>query len=229
MKDYIKIIKELKKTPRGKAILFFCFYLIFFILIAILARLLPGGNNLDIQEEEKEDYISIEEINGYNYAYNYILNIDNNIITVNGNKNGSEEEFTFILNNIPYNYYKSGTLYYSNGVIVDNPSYLLDLIDNIDLLLEKASYDSVINYKSGKNILRYSISSSTISNMIDGIDLDIEEIPNEIRLTKNTDKIDEVDLDLSSYCIATKKCLYNMSVKMSYSDFNNIGEITNNR
>ena len=65
--------------------------------------------------------------------------------------------------------------------------------------------------------------------MIDGIDLDIEEIPNEIRLTKNTDKIDEVDLDLSSYCIATKKCLYNMSVKMSYSDFNNIGEITNNR
>lgn len=229
MKEFIKLVKELKKTPRGKALLFFGFYFIFFLLIAVFARLIPAKTNINVEEENKEDFISIREINGYNYAYKYYFNIDNNNITIDGKKNGEEEEFIYTLNGVNYNYYKNGTLYYSNGLIVDSPSTLLEIIDNIDLFLEKASYDSVVNYKSGKKVYRYIISSSTISNVVDRIDLDIEEIPNEIRITQNTDKIDEVEIVLNSYCLAVNKCMNNMSIKMSYDDFNNIGEITNNK
>ena len=71
MKKFIKLIKELKKTPRGKGILFFGFYLVFFLIIAIVARLAPARPNITDNNKEDEDIISIREINGYNYYYEY--------------------------------------------------------------------------------------------------------------------------------------------------------------
>ena len=38
MKELFKNIKELSKTTKGKAILFFGFYFVFFIIIMIIAR-----------------------------------------------------------------------------------------------------------------------------------------------------------------------------------------------
>lgn len=227
MKKFIKLIKELRKTPRGKGILFFSFYLVFFLVIAIVARIVPS-KPITAEDTKDDDFISIKEVNGYNYNYKYTIALDNNNILVNGKKNNDKEEFTYTLNGIDFNYYKSGTLYYSNNLEVDRPLYL-DIIDNIDLLLKNSSYDSVVNYKSGKQVLRYQISSSTISNIINDKDLDIEEVPNEIRLTQNDDRIDEVELVLDSYCSALNICLNNMDIKMEYSGFDTVKEITNNK
>ncbi|MDO4996020.1 MAG: hypothetical protein Q4E69_02465 [Bacilli bacterium] len=226
MKNFIKLIKELKKTPRGKGILFFSFYLVFFLIIAIVARLVPNKPIVTDNIENEEDIISIREVNGYNYNYKYTINVDNNIIYVNGMKDNEEEKFTYTVNNIDFDYYKSGTLYYINQEEVDTPMYL-NIIDNIDLLLSNSYYDSVVNYKSGKQVLRYQISSSTISNMLNSKDLDIEEIPNEIRVTQNNDRIDEVEIVLDSYCSALNICLNNMNIKMEYSGFDTVEEITN--
>ena len=44
MKKVIDIFKELKKTPRGKSILFFGGYLIFFVVLMVLVRV-SGNNN----------------------------------------------------------------------------------------------------------------------------------------------------------------------------------------
>lgn len=225
MKNFIKLIKELKKTPRGKGILFFGFYFIFFLIIAIVARLVPNNPITTDNSSNEEDTISIREVNGYNYNYKYTINVDNNIIYVNGMKDNSEEYLTYNVNNMDFNYYKSGTLYYIDDQEVDTPMYL-NIIDNIDLLLSNSSYDSVVNYKSGKQILRYQISSSTISNMLNSKDLDIEEIPNEIRVTQNNDRIDEVEIVLDSYCSALNICLNNMNIKMEYSGFDTVEGIT---
>lgn len=227
MKSFIELIKELRKTPRGKGILFFSFYLVFFLILAIAARVIPNNPVLNNEDTEDEDIISITKVNGYNYNYKYTIDVDNNIITVEGKKNNDEEEFIYTLNGIDFNYYKSGTLFYSNDLEVDRPMYL-NIIDNIDLLLHDASYDSVVNYKSGKQVLRYQISSSTISNIINNKDLDIEEVPNEIRVTMNNENIDEVELVFNSYCSALNICLKNMDIKMEYSGFNTVEEITNN-
>lgn len=227
MKSFIKLIKELRKTPRGKGILFFSFYLVFFLILAIAARVIPNNPVLNNEDTEDEDIISITKVNGYNYNYKYTIDVDNNIITVEGKKNNDEEEFIYTLNGIDFNYYKSGTLFYSNDLEVDRPMYL-NIIDNIDLLLHDASYDSVVNYKSGKQVLRYQISSSTISSIINNKDLDIEEVPNEIRVTMNNENIDEVELVFNSYCSALNICLKNMDIKMEYSGFNTVEEITNN-
>ena len=228
MKNFIKLIKELRKTPRGKGILFFGFYLVFFLIIAIVARLAPARPNITDNNKEDEDIISIREINGYNYYYEYNITVDNNNIKVVGKKMNDEEELTYTLNGVDYKYYKSGTLFYTNGVEVDSPMYL-DIIDNIDLLLNNSTYDSVVNYKSGKQVLRYQISSATISNIINYEDLDVEEIPNEIRVSmNNSDSIDEVELVLDSYCHAKNVCLNNMNIKMKYTGFDTVKEITNN-
>ena len=71
-------LKELMSTPRGKAIVFFGAYLIFFIIIAVSAR--SGGGNsspLDrVYETGDEKSFSMANIESNNYKYNYKIMID---------------------------------------------------------------------------------------------------------------------------------------------------------
>ncbi len=223
MKKLLQLIKELKKTPRGRGILFFAFYFVFFLLIAIVARTFP--TNREIKKEE--DVFNISNINGNNYAYIYNINVDSNITNITGKRIGNEEEFTYEFNNTKSNYYKNGLSYYTNGLSVDIPCEYLYIIDNLDSLIENAYYVSTTNYQSKRKVYRYEISSSTITRLVNNLDIDIEEIPNEIILTQNEDKIDEVELNLNSYCLAINKCINNMNIHINYNDFGNVQVINN--
>ena len=41
--NIFKLIKELRKTPRGKGILFFAFYFVFFLVLSIMLRITHSG------------------------------------------------------------------------------------------------------------------------------------------------------------------------------------------
>ena len=223
MNKVFKLIKELLKTPKGKALLFFGFYFVFFLVIAILARISPGNVNDESLNQNK--LFSLSDINGNNYSYECNINIDNNIFKINGVKMQDKEKFTYIYDNIQKDYYKEGSSYYLDEHISEIPSWYFNLIDNLDYLVNNSTYVSVTNYESGKNVLRYILSSASISKLVDNKDLDIEEIPNEINITKNNNRVDEVDIIFSSYCISTNKCTNYGKLSILYNNFGKIESI----
>lgn len=226
--EIIKLFKELRKTPKGRAVLFFAFYLVFFIVLAIGFRLTPHNvSNSTEEEQTKENYIIVGRYNGKNYAYKYVFNVDEVLALVEGKRNGYKESFSYTYLDNTKNYYKDMISYYENDLVVDCPNELLVVTSNIDSLLEKASYDSVTNYQSGRVVYRFLLSSSNISMLVDKKDLDISEVPNEIMVTVDDNKVTDVSMNLDSYCAATSKCSSKMRVSIKYSEIGEIGEIVN--
>ena len=91
-----EIIKNLKKTDRGRALLFFLGYLLFFIIVFIFMHTSSGGN-LDRSDYEKGNTIgfNVDEIMENNYSYKYTITLDINDYVFAGKRNGDLEEFIY--------------------------------------------------------------------------------------------------------------------------------------
>ena len=230
MKKLSKLINDLKGTPRGKSIIFFSFYFIFFVALAIGARMVtpgePIGTKMYEEQMQNNNNIDIKKINGDNYQYKYSIQVDNLAAIIEGKKDGYLELFS--INNLESitNHYRNNSLYYSNVIGTwtpgDVPNKNLKIINNLDKILEKASYVSKTEYESGKRVFRYEISSSTISELVDKANLDIADVPNQIIVTSNDQKrVDNVQINLDSYCKATGTCLNNMLLQLDFLEFGN--------
>lgn len=226
-------LKELMSTPRGKAVVFFGAYVVFFFVIAILARTGGGssGNGTNkVYETGSEAQFSLANVESKNYKFNYEIVIDGTTNIYSGSRTVDNSLFK---HNDLVEYYFNGNVYFtnSNGVWINatNPyiySEFLD-IDNIGKLIERSTYISKTTYESGKEVFHFNISSATISKLFENVDIDIEEIPNEIIIsTDENNYVDEVKFTLDSYCKAKSLCVNNMSIKLNYERYGEIEEIT---
>jgi hypothetical protein len=90
IKKFISTIKELRKTEKGKAILFFGFYFFFFLFIAIVARINPRYSTQDdVNNNKFNNNLSFSLIEQANYNFNYNVNVDGVIYNYIGNRNNS--------------------------------------------------------------------------------------------------------------------------------------------
>lgn len=225
--------KELTSTPRGKAILFFGAYLIFFFALAILAR--SGGVSNGTSNNKKYEtgsplQFSLAGISSGNYKFIYTLTVDSGVSTMTGISDGSRERATCTALN---EYYKENDNYFTNlnGVWVKTTDpyaeYPFFDVENISDLIETASYVSKTEYESGNDVYTFSISSASINKLFYNADLDIEEVPNEIILGVDEDNyVTEVKFILDSYCKAKGSCTSNMTITLKYEMFGEIEEIT---
>ena len=100
MKELFKNIKELSKTTKGKAILFFGFYFVFFIIIMIIARF--GSRNYtkpSDYEKGKSGTFYINDIVDKNYGFTYQVSLDNVKYTYTGTRNSNNTLFDYNGNN----------------------------------------------------------------------------------------------------------------------------------
>ena len=241
MKEIKKIIQslekilEFRKTPKGKMIFFFGFYLIFFIVIAILSRVLDNDiENSSYQSVENHidpNYISIATKNGNNYAYQYSIQIDDEYYNIDGTKNKDKELFSYTYNNQIVQYYKQEFVYYqkqnNNWIQTIIPNINLAMIDNFDKILKEANYNYKTEYENGKVVLNYQVKNNIIRNYLNMELSDTEENLNDIYIVMNNDRIDSVEWNLTSYCIESKKCLDSMNITMNYRNFGLEKEIVN--
>ena len=233
MKDFIKKLKEMKKDAKGKALLFFGFYFFFFLFLAIFLR---GLQSIAPEQEEslteKKDVISFTKYDGKNYHYDYQIGIDGEKYVLSGLKVDYEEDFNYTYGNDKRHYYRGMFSYFVEDTITEykidsRPREELLIIDSIDTLLDNASYESKTEYNSGKLVLRYSISSSTIERMAFNKELDVADEPNEIIITIQDERITSLEFVLDSYGKTTGKCQTMMRVVCKYSDFDTKEEIVN--
>lgn len=227
-KKFRDLIKELNKTEKGKSILFFSFWGLFFLVLAIMARVLPRGNVNYANDYAKKDKFSFEKVEKANYSFNYTINIDGMIYNYQGIKNGEDELFTF--NSLEY--YKKSDNYFGkvNDVWIrtDNPYLFSDFLNvrNIRDIYSLATYISKTEYETGDVSYSYKVSTASIVKKMENIDIDIEEIPNDLTFTADgSNSVKKIELILNSYGKYKGLCVNTFVITLDYSDFSDVTEI----
>lgn len=225
-----KEFNEFIKTPKGKAVLFFGAYLLFFIFIAIFART-GGTSNVNRKFESGSPVkFSLNSVLNKNFNFDYEVVVDGFTTTYKGSS--TKVNSSFIMSN-GTTYYFNGSNYFTNtgGVWlnVSNPYIQYGFIDveNISSLLDKATYISKTEFDSGKDVYTFNISSATITKLLEDKDIDVEEIPNEILVSIDDDNnVNEIKYNLDSYCKIKNICTMGMNITLKYEHFGKVEEIT---
>ena len=195
MKKYLDALKEFRKRPYGNAVLFFGFYLIFFVALAIFFRVVDTEEVEEVKKEENK--VNIEEVLNNDYTFTYEVNLDEKISVYTGKKKNNKIIFNEEDNTILF------------------PEFFDE--KNIDLLINNSYYESQTTYESGKITYNLLLSSNTINKLINKIETDIEEEANQINISKDNDDTISINLKLDSYCISNNSCLKGLLIKITYN------------
>ena len=223
-------VKELRKTERGKAILFLGIYFIFFVLLFLIINL--GVENTTLPEDYElstTDKYLVDRILKENYFFNYTIYVDGTTAIYNGQKNGDMELFAF--NGI--NYYYNGDSYFVNSndqwTLTTDPYIFKDFIDfeRLGEVIVDATYISKTEFDNGETLFNYQVSSNSLIKVIENIDTDIMEIPNSVIFTADEDSyLNKIELDLSSYGKFKGICTDSFKITLDYFNFGEVEEIT---
>ena len=229
----IDLIKELYKTPRGKGILFFAGYFLFFLVFIFIVRFSPRGEVFGTgYDQGTNDAFSIEAIMQGNYQFQYQVLIDEKTSTYQGSQNGSKSLFTLADSYGERSYYRENNSFFLQNnllwVKTENP-YLYEeflTIEQIEAILSRATYLSMTSYSSGEQMYQFQIATTTLVEMIRQEQIDIEDVPNAITLNTDIDgNLDHILFDLSSYGKFLGICQNQFQIVLDYSNFGQVEEI----
>lgn len=163
--------KDWYSNKKGKQILFFGFYIIFFAFLAIYIRSI---NKDKPKEQKKEETKQVEKITTYditdlldnNFEYEIVINDNDELTTFNGSKT-----------HVDYNNF--------------NNKYFLDIY-NINQLLKKSKF---IN--SSDHVLTYELSNSSLNELLSKEE---KNGNNRIDVyVKSDTKVERIVLDLANF------------------------------
>ena len=220
-------IKELLKTSRGRAILFFGCYFFFFLFLILFFR-------TGIYKKSYRSYDSFEPgtsdisyqfdfIKGNNYEYQYKIVIDDVVYSYNGMKDSKREIFTFNGND----YYREFDDFYmkkDEGYIkVSNPFVLEDFYQSssIESLVSQSMLFSNTNFKDGGGNINFQITTDTILLEIDQLKTDLDSLVNEITLSlDNNQNVVGIKYQLPGYAQYLGK--KSIQIECNYSSFSDV-------
>ena len=225
-----KDFSEFIHTPRGKAVLFFGIYLVFFIVLAMMAHIGGQGSVIGSTDLNLDSpYYDLSSIKEGNYAFSYQFVIDG----VTSTYTGTHYDKKALFSDGSIQYYQDDTLLMRNqdGVWIrcDFPYPLSSLTEPtvIESLLEKATYVSKTELATGEEAINYQISTTTLVQLLDGLEVDLDDSVNTIQLRKDeTGVIVEIQYDVSSYAKYKGLALDQFRLILSYSDFGEVEKIT---
>lgn len=206
MKEKIELFKKLWAVPRYKAIikliLFFIFFAVIFLIMFIMS-LFAEKEEIVIKKSTLENYTSMDNYE-YTYEINYIIGKENLNKKIIGTKYNNKNEFKIL--NEKY-YISDNNIYNSNNEIVSglNEYDLLKLEpNNIVIKLNEIVDKKVTKYNDGKVKTEYN-----------------NDLYNIITYEENNN-IYEIDLDLTNKIKETNNKITYYSIKIIYTNINNI-------
>lgn len=222
MKNFKELIKLIRESSRGNAILFFSFYFLFFIVLIIFLKFnTKRGYTVSNYEKGIPYSFSLNEILKKNYNYYYDVILDDEKNTYIGQKDGKKQKFSFK----DEEYYFDGKQFFINDnelKQVENPFLFYDLLieKNLSTLIQAGSYESQTSYESGRHVYTFLLSSNTVNQLIYGISSDFFEEPNKVIVGVNEkNSVEDIRLEFNSYCKVNSLCEKSLEIKLSYYDF----------
>lgn len=222
-------IWQFLKTPKGKAVAFFGAYLIFFVVLSILARASGPGDVIGSKTKLRPYDYNLAAIKNNNFKFQYQYVIDNNMISFTGEKNDKKALFSDGVTN----YYQNDNLFMKNqnGVFIkcDNPFVFSSFLDMnvLENILKSATYLSKTQLATGEEELVFQVTTTTLVKILDGVDVDLDDPVNTIKLKKDsTGNVVGISYDLGSYAIYKKVSTMKFELALNYSDFGKTSEIS---
>lgn len=224
-------IMNFLKTPRGKAVLFFGIYLIFFLILGVAAHANGQGDVIGSTDLKLDSpSYNISSIQKGNFEFSYQYNIDGVVTTYSGTKNDNKSLFSDGVTQ----YFQNDDLYMRNqdGVWVkcDNPYPLSALVEysTITKILNQATYVSKTELATGEKTLSYQVTSTTLVKILEGLDVDLDDPVNTIELTLNKGgAVVGISYDVSSYAKYRGLAMNQYQITLTYSNFGKVEEIEN--
>ena len=228
----INIIKELKKTSKGRDILFLVCFFLFMIFVLIYIRIgnsndnyeaLPTTNNI-----HKIDVTNEEEINNYTFDnYDVKVNLDDEEYLYDI----SYKDGVFIINDkinnknykIEYSDELSKIIYYElidgNYVIIDKPIRYIDFLrqDILWVIYPDLYHESDTNYVDSKYKISidYIVDINNLNRLINKNITDYSTKTDSIKLYfGNNDNLLRVSYDLDNYCRNMNMCKSNLEIDL---------------
>jgi hypothetical protein len=231
MGKLIDKIKEISKDPKGKAFLFFGFYIVFFAIVFLFINL--TDSTLTYGDDYEKSYSSytynLNNIFSNNYAFKYSVDLDNNVHSYIGAKKDDVETIKY--NNLDY--YRNGNTFLVNGTTwtnTSNPYVFSEYFDtlNIKKILENSYFVSKTMFENGTTSFNFAISSNTLNTLLYGINTDFDEVPNQVVIyTDNNKNVNKITFNLDSLCRNNKVCNYGLKINLEYEMFGEIEGIVN--
>ena len=222
MKKKVNKLEELKKNPKFKAILFFSFYFIFFLIIILSLRFGDRHQIIssDYEKGHSENY-KLDVFMKDDFVFVYVINVDGVKYEYYGVKDNNLEYFVF--NDNKY-YSENGKFFVKNNnewVECDNPIVFNAFLNrnNIISLLESSFYDSKTTYNSGKTNFNYLLSTNTINNIIFNNNTDIDDESNQVVLVSDDNNvINDINFNLDNYCESSSLCNNNLKIQIQFEE-----------
>lgn len=229
MKEKFELIKEIYKKPYGKWVLFFAFYFVFFLVITVLLRFGERSHTLSSDYEKGNSHSSlISSLLKNNYAFDYVVTLDDIKYEYSGRRYDNMELFNFQ----DKSFYRYNDEYFLNNssewIKTDNPYVVPEFLDinSVNSLINLAAYDSETNYKSGKTNYNFLLSTNTLNKHLRDFDSDFDEEPNTITVSTDEKKnVSEIILYLNSYCTLNNFCQKNLKINLQYDKVGEIDKI----
>lgn len=229
MKKWIEQFQKMRKDPKGKAILFFGFYFVFFVVIIALLRSSNGRRPIydDTDLEEEKFSFEVSSLVNQNYHFRYSILLDDMQYVYDGEKNGSVERFTFK----NQDYYSNGENYFIQNTIwmkSENPYIYPEFFntDKVLSLLKKAYLESETTYKSGKITYHFLLDTNLIYQVLFQRETDYDGKENTIVVNLNEEQnIESIIFDLNDYCKSLNTCQNTFKISFEYDEIGEVGEI----
>ena len=209
MKEYYNKFKEFRKDPKKRSISLIILYGIFFLFVIIYIR----GNNSVNNIEQKEEVNNTENVT--NYEYSYEINVDDDIINVDGIFLDNKELFE--IDNIKY-FIQDNKIFLNNQneeVSLNYPLIHLNY-NSLKKFINSFVYESKTEYKDSNTKYEYNINNNEVAKFF-------EEDNNNDGLTNiivyESEFINKIEINLSNY--------YNKNKYIITVNYNNINNISN--
>lgn len=204
IKNFFHTLKVLWKNPKFKGVVQIIFWVIFFVIVAIIFRTTEKSQKQSseiIENEQNEEVVSYE----YEYQYSDTLNT----IIISGTYYDKKEVFYF--NNNKY-YFVDNIYYNALDKTVTNFDYAFNEwnYNSIKNIMDNNSYSNKTSYKSGNIKYEYTINNLIYNNYY-GTNYQNDIV---INITVKENKIVDV---IINYGFA--------SVTISYTNINEIDDL----
>ena len=227
-------IYEYVRDPKNKPVLFFGFYFIFFLVLAILFRMSPNTTNIKTTNKtpKSEHYYNLGKIEDANYHFKYDYNVNNGLTSFEGDRNGIRQLFTRKFGDTLNNFYGYRNLFMMENNNTwekcDSPYVLSELFDVsvIREILDKATFMSKTEFQNKRYSYNYNISTTTLEKIINNNSIDLDDVPNEVSIMMDDNYyVYKIEYKLDSFYKYKDPMSNGFRLTAEFSDFGNIKEI----
>ncbi len=227
--DYRKIIKFLK-TPRGRAVIFFAFYLFFFIFIFSLLGGTEKNDNKPLSLIEKITHAMVK-IEGNNYQFKYTITDHLHNYVYEGKKYDIKEQFKGYADELVTDYQSKDNVYFKkindNYIRIDSPFYPSELFDIKELkrLIKNSKLYSKTEYENNEYAYTYQLSVKDLINLLENEEIDDSEEIVYLTIILKDDLIKKIEIDATKYYEYLKEEITNYKITLEYNGYGKVTDL----